>query len=164
MSPDALGRASGDSVSIEMTAGSLLAVSGRPVLRTAGRPSLLSAKRKPMTTTSSESPPSDAPPHTHFEIGCISVVRIGIASPGGTWVEWFEVPIAQVTPDYLRALRDTAGASNSEAFRGYEPGEVQFLGAVGERSGEKYVFGFHFAKWPTRSPALQSFAVLNVGA
>lgn len=108
-----------------------------------------------MTNTMSE--------HPRVEMAGAPAVLVGIAIPGGTWVERYEVPLAEVTPDYLRALHETAGASNGETFRGYQPGEVQFLGAVGRRSGDSYAFEFQFAKWPNRSPAPRSFAGLNIG-
>jgi hypothetical protein len=46
-----------------------------------------------------------------------------------------EVPTSTVTGSWLRKLAKAYNAVNSEKFRGFEPGEVQFKGLTGARQG-----------------------------
>jgi hypothetical protein len=68
--------------------------------------------------------------------GAIGVTDSGVEGcevvvPIFTFSEMHYVAIAQVTQAYVKKVRDLTGTVNNAAFRGFEAGEVLFLGASG---------------------------------
>ena len=62
------------------------------------------------------------------------------------------LPDAFVTPEYKQILFQCTGKTNLDAFRGFEIGEVLFLGASGSKRGEEdWEVAFRFAARPNRT-------------
>jgi len=70
-----------------------------------------------------------------------------------TETHWFRND--QVTQAYKLLLFRKTGKYNTDAFRGFAPGEVLFLGAAGDRQGDdpddRWELTFKFAAMPNRS-------------
>jgi hypothetical protein len=58
---------------------------------------------------------------------------VDIVVPQLQWQESYDVPNAYVTATYVRGLAGITGTTNSSAFRGFESGEVLFLGCSGSQ-------------------------------
>lgn len=66
--------------------------------------------------------------------GAIGATRDGIAgvdivTPVVTWSEEHILPTALINFDYVNMVADMVGTTNNAFFRGYEPGEVLFMGS-----------------------------------
>lgn len=75
-----------------------------------------------------------------------SVEGVDITVPAFKYTEKIVLPAATVTRSYVRALRRLTGKVNNNSFKGWEAGEVLFLGAVGTQRGRggDWDITFHF--------------------
>lgn len=78
--------------------------------------------------------PSGAP----FQYNAIAVDSNGvngvdIVVPHLQWQEQYDVPNAYVTASYVRGLAGLTGTTNNASFRGFDAGEVLFLGCSGSQ-------------------------------
>ena len=62
-----------------------------------------------------------------------SVQGVDIVVPQLTWNESYDVPWRYVTTAYIKKLSSLTGTVNDAAFRGFDAGEVLFLGASGSQ-------------------------------
>jgi len=77
------------------------------------------------------------------------VAGVDISVPVWNWSETHYLSDAHL---YQAAYYYLTGRVNSDVFRGYQPGEVLFLGATGQKRGdEKWEVTFKFAASPNRS-------------
>lgn len=76
-----------------------------------------------------------------------SVEGVDIHVPKYEWSETHYRPAAEITPVYRAILFDVAEKPvNSDAFRGFEPGEVLFLGCEGSKRGsDQWELTYKFA-------------------
>ena len=58
---------------------------------------------------------------------------VDVVVPQLQWQESYDVPNAYVTATYVRGLAGITGTTNSSAFRGFEAGEVLFIGCSGSQ-------------------------------
>lgn len=58
---------------------------------------------------------------------------VDIVVPQLSWQESYDVPNAYVTSAWIRGVSGITGTTNSAAFRGFEAGEVLFLGCSGSQ-------------------------------
>jgi hypothetical protein len=58
---------------------------------------------------------------------------IDIVTPQLQWQESYDVPNAYINATYVRGLAGLTGTTNNAAFRGFEAGEVLFLGCSGSQ-------------------------------
>jgi hypothetical protein len=58
---------------------------------------------------------------------------IDIITPQLQWQEQYDVPNAYITAAYVRGLAGLTGTTNNAAFRGFEAGEVLFVGCSGSQ-------------------------------
>lgn len=58
---------------------------------------------------------------------------VDIVMPQLQWQESYDVPNAYVTATYVRGVAGITGTTNNAAFRGFEAGEVLFLGCSGSQ-------------------------------
>lgn len=58
---------------------------------------------------------------------------VDIVTPQLQWQESYDVPNAYVNATYVRGLAGLTGTTNNAAFRGFEAGEVLFLGCSGSQ-------------------------------
>jgi hypothetical protein len=56
---------------------------------------------------------------------------VDIVVPQLQWTETYDVPNVYVTSAYIRGVAAVTGTTNSSSFRGFEPGEVLFVGCSG---------------------------------
>jgi hypothetical protein len=56
---------------------------------------------------------------------------VDVITPALQWQETYDVPAAYVTSEWIRAVAGITGTTNSDAFRGFEAGEVLFVGCSG---------------------------------
>lgn len=56
---------------------------------------------------------------------------VDIVVPQLQWTETYDVPNAYVTNGYIKGVSAITGCVNVEPFRGFDPGEVLFLGCTG---------------------------------
>ena len=106
--------------------------------------------------------PSDAPDYG----GAIgydgeNVNGVDIVQPVMNFAETHYFTQGKVTTTFKRKVAELTGKVNSDAFRGYDPGEVLFLGASGTLRGDKstslWEINYRFAVSPNRKQ-------FNVGA
>jgi hypothetical protein len=62
-----------------------------------------------------------------------AVNGVDIVVPQLQWTETYEVPNAYVTDGYIRGVSGVTGCTNISEFRGFEAGEVLFLGCTGSQ-------------------------------
>ena len=74
-------------------------------------------------------------PHQFKAIGVDAngVNGVDIVVPQLQWQESYDVPNAYVNATYVRGLAGLTGTTNSAAFRGFEAGEVLFVGCSGSQ-------------------------------
>jgi hypothetical protein len=58
---------------------------------------------------------------------------VDIVVPALQWQEQYDVPNAYINATYVRGLAGMTGTTNNAAFRGFEAGEVLFLGCSGSQ-------------------------------
>jgi hypothetical protein len=58
---------------------------------------------------------------------------VDIVVPQLQWQEQYDVPNAYVTAAYVRGMAGITGTTNKDSFRGFEAGEVLFLGCSGSQ-------------------------------
>jgi hypothetical protein len=58
---------------------------------------------------------------------------VDIVVPQLQWQEQYDVPNAYVTATYVRGMAGITGTTNNAAFRGFDAGEVLFLGCSGSQ-------------------------------
>jgi hypothetical protein len=58
---------------------------------------------------------------------------IDIVVPQLQWQESYDVPNAYVTDAYIRGVAGLTGTTNDATFRGFQPGEVLFVGCAGSQ-------------------------------
>jgi hypothetical protein len=58
---------------------------------------------------------------------------VDIVVPALQWQEQYDVPNAYINATYVRGLAGLTGTTNNAAFRGFEAGEVLFLGCSGSQ-------------------------------
>jgi len=81
-----------------------------------------------------------------------TVQGVDITVPVYNWGEQHYLDDSYVTETYKRTLAGLTGMVNNAAFRGFERGEVLFLGARGSKRGEgDWEISFRFAASPNRS-------------
>jgi hypothetical protein len=66
-----------------------------------------------------------------------NIEGVDITVPVFKFSETYYMTDAEVDEAYKQVVFRATGTVNSDAFRGFEPGEVLFLGAVGARQGSK---------------------------
>jgi hypothetical protein len=99
-------------------------------------------------TVSKHAPVGETAPDFKGAIGVTtdSVEGTDITIPVFNFAETHYVPTAAVTDGYKLALFNLTGKVNSAAFRGFQPGEVLFLGASGSKRGkDDWEITFRFA-------------------
>lgn len=71
---------------------------------------------------------------------------VEITIPSFSWSETHELDVALLTDSYRQDLTTLTGQTNDDLFRGYESGEVLFMGAVGgyEETDETARIQFNF--------------------
>ena len=62
-----------------------------------------------------------------------TVQGVDIVVPALQWSESYEVPSGYVSNGYMRILADLTGSVNTGSFRGFQAGEVLFMGASGSQ-------------------------------
>jgi hypothetical protein len=65
------------------------------------------------------------------------VQGVDVVVPALTWTETYDVPSTYVTSNYIRGVAGLTGTVNNAAFRGFEAGEVLFLGASGSQEWDQ---------------------------
>ena len=90
---------------------------------------------KHMTQAYGESRFGTSAPDQKMAIGVDSngVNGIDIVVPQLQWQESYDVPNAYVTSAWIRGVAGVTGTTNSSAFRGFEAGEVLFVGCSGSQ-------------------------------
>jgi len=58
---------------------------------------------------------------------------VDIVVPQLQWQEQYDVPNAYVTAEYIRGVAGITGTTNNASFRGFDAGEVLFLGCSGSQ-------------------------------
>jgi hypothetical protein len=58
---------------------------------------------------------------------------VDVVVPQLQWQEQYDVPNAYVTATYVRRLADLTGTTNNASFRGFDAGEVLFMGCSGSQ-------------------------------
>lgn len=92
-----------------------------------------------------------------------SVEGTDIVVPVFEWGEDYEIPGGRLTLDYVKTVADLTGKINNAAFRGFDVGEVLFLGCSGAQTynpnAESFAeasvakLTFRFARKPNAPPA-----------
>ncbi len=84
-----------------------------------------------------------------------SVNGCEVVMPTFQFAETRTVKAAKVTAAYKRKVAELTGTVNSASFKGFEPGEVLFLGASGSKKGKKrkhpWEITFKFAVSPNKT-------------
>jgi hypothetical protein len=88
-----------------------------------------------LTQAHAESRFGNSAPDQKKAIGVDSngVNGVDVVVPQLQWQESYDVPNAYVTATYVRGLAGVTGTTNSAAFRGFEAGEVLFVGCSGSQ-------------------------------
>ena len=88
-----------------------------------------------LTQAHAESRFGNSAPDQKKAIGVDSngVNGVDVVVPQLQWQESYDVPNAYVTAAYVRGLAGVTGTTNSAAFRGFEAGEVLFVGCSGSQ-------------------------------
>ena len=89
-----------------------------------------------------------------------NVNGVEVTMPTMTLSETHTFADAKVTSDYQKRLFTLTGTVNKATFRGFAAGEVLFLGASGQRSGDFWDLTFKFAVSPNRSNVKVSDTVI----
>lgn len=95
--------------------------------------------------------PGLVPPNFHGAIGVgkDSIDGVDITVPVYNFGETHYLPAAAVTPGYKAALFRLTGTVNAFPFRGFDVGEVLFLGASGSKRGQDdWEIAYKFAASP----------------
>lgn len=69
---------------------------------------------------------------------------VDIIIPKLSWEETHSFPAASLTTDWVKRIARDTGKTNSDTFRGFEAGEVLFLGASGNYSDNNVAVTFKF--------------------
>jgi len=104
-----------------------------------------------IATTNRYAPAGKTAPDFKGAIGATAdaVEGVDITVPVYNFSETHYLDHAAVTPAYKAALFALTGKTNASAFRGFEAGEVLFLGASGSRRGQgEWEIAFRFAASP----------------
>jgi len=90
---------------------------------------------KHMTQAYAESRFGSGAPDQKMAIGVDSngVNGIDIVNPQLQWQETYDVPNSYVTSDWIRGVAGVTGTTNNASFRGFEAGEVLFVGCSGSQ-------------------------------
>lgn len=80
-----------------------------------------------------------------------NVNGVDVTMPVMTFSETHTFAPSKVTSDYQKRLFTLTGTVNKAAFRGFAAGEVLFLGASGQCSGDLWDLTFKFAISPNRA-------------
>lgn len=84
-----------------------------------------------------------------------NVQGVDITVPVMKWSETHYFLDASITDAYKATLRDLTGKVNDDSFKGFDAGEVLFLGAQGTRQGDDtndlWEITFNFASSPNRT-------------
>lgn len=62
-----------------------------------------------------------------------NVQGVDIVVPQLTWTETYDVPHQYVTTNYVKSVSGLTGSVNKESFRGFQAGEVLFMGCSGSQ-------------------------------
>jgi len=106
-----------------------------------------------LATVGKHAAPGQAAPDFGGAIGVTrdSVEGVDITVPVYNWTETHYLDDVYVTGSYKVTLFHLTGKVNQQTFRGFEPGEVLFLGASGSKRGEgDWEITFRFAASPNR--------------
>jgi hypothetical protein len=104
-----------------------------------------------LETVGSYAPSGEPVPFTMGAIGATadSVEGVDVTTPIYNFSETHYIPAELVTGAYKSALFFMTGRVNAGAFRGFNPGEVLFLGASGSKRGEQdWEITYRFAASP----------------
>lgn len=115
-------------------------------------------------TVAKHAKPGMIPPDFKGAIGVNndSVEGTDITVPVFRFSETYSIPAALVTHEYKLTIFELTGKVNDAAFKGFEAGEVLFLGASGSRRGaEKWEITFSFAA-SRNAVGLQVGAIQNI--
>lgn len=96
----------------------------------------ISVNGSTVTTSSTERkyPPSTAPSmDSSIGVDDNGVNGVDIVVPQLQWQETYDVPAAYVTGNYIRGVASLTGTVNNATFRGFEAGEVLFVGCSGSQ-------------------------------
>jgi hypothetical protein len=88
-----------------------------------------------------------APPDFGLAINVSSnneVDGVDIVIPKLSWQETHTFPASSITTDWVRDLARNTGKTNDDDFRGFDPGEVLFLGASGTYSDKHVAVTYKF--------------------
>ena len=69
---------------------------------------------------------------------------VDIVIPKLSWQETHTFPASSITTDWVRDLARNTGKTNEDSFRGFDPGEVLFLGASGTYSDKHVAVTYKF--------------------
>jgi len=58
---------------------------------------------------------------------------VDVVTPQLQWQESYDVPNAYVTNSWIRSVAGVTGTTNNASFRGFEAGEVLFMGCSGSQ-------------------------------
>lgn len=101
-----------------------------------------------ITTVNSYANGGGTAPNHHSAIGVTSegIEGCDITSPVYNFSETHYIAVASVTSDYKAALFALTGKTNNDSWRGFNAGEVLFLGASGTQRGkDDWEISFKFA-------------------
>lgn len=65
------------------------------------------------------------------------VQGVDVVVPALTWTETYDVPSRYVSSSYIRNVAKLTGTVNNSTFRGFQAGEVLFLGASGSQEWDE---------------------------
>jgi hypothetical protein len=98
------------------------------------------------------------------------VQGVDIVVPQLTWTETYEVPSNYITSAYIRKVHLLTGSTNAAAFRGFNKGEVLFLGMTGSHDWDAvkgdgpWSLSYKFTASPNRGPDLGGLPAEAIGA
>lgn len=97
-----------------------------------------------------------------------NVNGVDIVVPQLSWTENYEVPSSYVKADYIKKVSQATGTTNSAAFRGFNKGEVLFLGCSGSQEWDKdkgdgpWALSYKFAVSPNAGQG-ETLPALTIG-
>lgn len=97
-----------------------------------------------------------------------SVQGVDIVVPQLTWTETYDVPDLYVTTDYIKSVSSLTGTVNNATFRGFEAGEVLFLGASGSQQWDSdkgdgpWSLSYKFAAAANQGPG-KTYPAITIG-
>jgi hypothetical protein len=97
---------------------------------TGGTQHITQAKGERGYATLGQSPPAQM---SAIGVDANGVNGVDIVVPQLQWQESYDVPNAYINATYVRGLAGLTGTTNNAAFRGFEAGEVLFLGCSGSQ-------------------------------